>query len=62
MGQRVRFYTDEHVPRAAIRGLRQRGVDVLTAAEAGLLKVPTKIISLGHELRIACYLLKTPGF
>jgi uncharacterized protein with PIN domain len=37
MGQPVKFYTDEHVARAVIRGLRQRGVDVLTAPEAGLL-------------------------
>ena len=37
MGQRVRLYADEHVARAVVRGLRQRGVDVLTTAEAGLL-------------------------
>ena len=37
MGQRIRFYTDEHVARAVVRGLRQRGVDVLTAPEAGML-------------------------
>lgn len=37
MGEKVRFYTDEHVGRAVVRGLRQRGVDVFTAAEAGLL-------------------------
>ena len=34
----VRFYTDEHVSRAVIRGLRQRGVDVLTTPEAVMLK------------------------
>jgi predicted nuclease of predicted toxin-antitoxin system len=33
----VRFYTDEHVAKAVIQGLRQRGVDVLTAPEAGML-------------------------
>ena len=37
MAQAVRFYTDEHVGRAIVNGLRQRGMDVLTAAEAGLL-------------------------
>lgn len=37
MGQPVKFYTDEHVGRAVVRGLRQRGADVLTAPEAGLL-------------------------
>lgn len=31
----IRFYTDEHVPKAVVRGLRQRGVDVVTVAEAG---------------------------
>ncbi|HVG00739.1 MAG TPA: DUF5615 family PIN-like protein [Chloroflexia bacterium] len=37
MGQEIRFYTDEHVPRAIVRGLRQRGADVLTVVEAGML-------------------------
>jgi predicted nuclease of predicted toxin-antitoxin system len=35
---RVRLYTDEHVSRVVIRGLRQRGVDVLTVPEAGMLE------------------------
>ncbi len=38
MGERVRFYTDEHVARAVTEGLRRRGVDVVTAPEAGLLE------------------------
>ena len=37
MGQPVEFYTDEHVPMAVVRGLRQRGADVLTVSGAGLL-------------------------
>ena len=37
MGLRVRFYTDEHVPKAVVHGLRQRGVDVRTVVEAGML-------------------------
>ncbi len=37
MAQRIKFYTDEHVAKAVIRGLRQRGVDVLTVPEADLL-------------------------
>lgn len=37
MAQAVRFYTDEHVARAIAGGLRQRGVDVLTAAQARML-------------------------
>ena len=31
----IKFYFDEHVPGAVSRGLRQRGVDVLTAQDAG---------------------------
>ena len=34
---RIRFYTDEHVPKAVVKGLRQRGADVLTVVEAGML-------------------------
>lgn len=37
MGNRIRFYTDEHVAKVIIRSLRQRGVDVLTVPEAGLI-------------------------
>lgn len=33
----VRFYADEHISKAVIRGLRHRGVDVLTVADAGLI-------------------------
>ncbi len=32
---KVKFYTDENVSRAVVMGLRRRGVDVLTVAEAG---------------------------
>jgi uncharacterized protein with PIN domain len=38
VGQKIRFYADEHVPRAIIRGLRERGIDVLTVSDAGLLR------------------------
>ncbi|MES1245089.1 MAG: DUF5615 family PIN-like protein [Acidobacteriota bacterium] len=34
---RIRFYTDEHVHRAVIKGLRLRGVDVLSVPDAALL-------------------------
>ena len=34
---KIKFYTDEHVPPAVPNGLRQRGVDTLTAPEAGML-------------------------
>lgn len=33
----IRFYTDEHVARAVVRALRDRGVDVLTVKDAGTL-------------------------
>jgi uncharacterized protein with PIN domain len=38
MALSIKFYTDEHVSRAVVRGLRQRGVDVLTVHDAGLLR------------------------
>src|SRR5436305_42456 len=37
MGQQIRLYTDEHVAKAIVRGLRERGVNVLTVAEAHML-------------------------
>ncbi len=37
MGARVKLYTDEHVPKAVEKGLRERGVDVVTTHEAGML-------------------------
>ena len=37
MAKKIRFYLDEHVARAVVRGLRQRGVDVLTVPEAATL-------------------------
>ena len=33
----VKLYTDEHVSRAVIRGLRQRGLDITTVPEEGML-------------------------
>lgn len=37
MGTRISFYMDEHVARAVVLGLRNRGVDVRTVPEARLL-------------------------
>ncbi len=34
---RIRYYMDEHVAKAVIRGLRQRGVDVMTVVDADML-------------------------
>lgn len=40
MSDRVRYHMDEHIPLALAYGLRRRGIDVTTAAEAGLLGAP----------------------
>ena len=37
MPQTLRFHLDEHVAAAIAAGLRRRGIDVTTAADAGLL-------------------------
>jgi len=37
VAERIRLYTDEHIPRAVVRGLRERGIDTLTVSEAGML-------------------------
>ncbi len=39
MGEAIR-HMDEHVPRAVAEAMRRRGVDVLTAQEAGLTGIP----------------------
>ncbi len=52
MAERIKYYLDEIVPRAVARGLRARGVDVLTVPEAGTLGV-----SDGEHLNLA----KTAG-
>ena len=35
MADAIRFYFDQHMPNIAVAALRRRGVDVLTAHEAG---------------------------
>lgn len=37
MAKPIKFYMDEHVAKAVTKGLRRRGVDVLTAPEADML-------------------------
>ncbi|MCP4113138.1 MAG: hypothetical protein GY749_47680 [Desulfobacteraceae bacterium] len=37
MKNRIKFYLDEHVSKAIAKGLRRRGIDVITVVEAGLL-------------------------
>jgi len=36
MSEKIKFYTDEHVPAAVVAGLRRREVNVLTTREASL--------------------------
>jgi hypothetical protein len=36
VADRIKFYMDEHVPKAVTEGLRRRGVDVVTIQEIGL--------------------------
>lgn len=36
MTRKIKFYADEHVAKAVVKGLRQRGVDVRTVVEAGM--------------------------
>lgn len=36
MADRIKFYLDEHVPKAVAEGLRRRGVDIVTVQEQGL--------------------------
>jgi uncharacterized protein with PIN domain len=38
VAERIKLYMDEHVHRAVTDGLRRRGVDALTAKDAGLLE------------------------
>ena len=37
MSPRIKYYTDEHIPKAVIQGLRHRGMDVLSIPDAGML-------------------------
>ncbi len=37
MTERVSYYVDEHIANTVAKGLRQRGVDVLTTGEAGMI-------------------------
>ena len=37
MSERLKFYTDEHVSNSVLKGLRLRGVDVMTTREAEML-------------------------
>jgi hypothetical protein len=45
----VRYYVDEHIPRAVVRALRARGVGVMTVSEAGL-RTASDEAHLSHAL------------
>lgn len=40
MAEPIRYFMDEHYPAAVTQGLRQRGLDVLTAQDAGRSSLP----------------------
>ena len=40
MAEPIRFFMDQHIPGPASQGLRRRGIDVLTAHEAGRCSLP----------------------
>ncbi len=49
---KIGYYMDEHVSRAIIRGLRQRGVDVVTVPEVGLLGAADEVhLAWAHKER-----------
>jgi hypothetical protein len=54
VAQAVKFYTDEHIAKAVARGLAARGVDVLTAVQAGMLGAtdPEHLRRATHEMRV----------
>jgi len=39
----IKFYTDEHIHPGVAKGLQQRGIDVLTSQQAGMLDIDDKI-------------------
>ena len=52
----IGIYTDVHIPRAIIVGLRLRGIDVLTAQEDGMgLADDPRILDRARELGMAVF-------
>lgn len=52
----IRFLLDEHVPNAVAHGLQLRGIEVFTAADAGLLSVPDdKVIDYALQNRLVIF-------
>ena len=40
MSERIKFYTDAHIAKAVVRGLRERGLDVLSVQDTRMFDVP----------------------
>ena len=57
---RLKFYMDEQVPNSVIKGLRLRGVDVLTTKEADLLGGTDKEHLVSHRVKEGSSLLILP--
>lgn len=36
MTQRIRYYTDAHIPRSVVRQLQQKGVDIVRCEDIGM--------------------------
>ena len=50
MSTPIRYFTDEHVATAIAKGLRKRGIDVLTVSEADLLGTDEEdLLKFVHE-------------
>ncbi len=54
MVKKIKYYTDEHVAKSVVKGLRRRGVDVLTVVEANMLGASDEehLIKARNESRV----------
>ena len=54
MNNPIKFYTDEHVPQAVIKRLRQEGIEVLTTPEAGMMSASdqAQLVKAFQESRV----------
>lgn len=60
MADPIRYYMDQHYDGAVTKALRQLGIDVLTAHEAGRCGLPTRSNSNSPGRKIAPWLRSTP--
>ena len=54
MADAIRFFADQHYPGPVVQGLRRRGIDVLTAQEAGRCEIadPEQLSFAQNEGRV----------